>query len=676
MTLRARIPTLAVAILVLLAVAGSAAARARVVLVPHLRGDVTGAYATLHRDGLRVSIRHPFTLRTDAVTVVSASAPKAGRRVRRGSTVTLTVRCCQRLSHAMRTGAESLVPELIGLGLADATAWARGAGRRLVAHLSALRGAIQPTLAGNYVVAGQSHPDGWGLAGKASLLIGADQGRVVPCALPRSGVLVARNAQAVVYSVATPGYFGPTIYYGCLRASGARRGFTSTGIDGGYTSTILKSLTLTGTEAAGLILHGGGKYVMVPGTWSVRTWNLRTGRAATVVSEPEIDGKQTVRLDDLAANSAGFTAWREVRTPIYHGPAFTGVSCPTAVFCAAVDNAGNVFTTTNPTGGRSAWMQTQLPISSLNAISCASASLCVAAGNGQLFVTTAPASGVVGWSAIPLAEGFSGVSCPSASLCVAVGGSGIATSTDPAGGLSSWRLGQAGAGQLSGVSCPTASLCVASDGTAGNVLSTTDPAGGVSTWSAAAIDGTRGLTAIGCSPGGLCVTASSFNDLLSSSNPAGGVSAWQTSNENIGISTAFSCPTNSLCVSAWPGGVATSTNPTGGDGSWSVTHLNVSGSGVSCAEATLCVVVGISSIANSTNPTGGSSAWSSALVDTPACAVADGCATEQIVAHDGSGMRTLDSTGPGSGTQLQKLTLTDTQLSWTHDGTAQSATLG
>ena len=46
------------------------------------------------------------------------------------------------------------------------------------------------------------------------------------------------------------------------------------------------------------------------------------------------------------------------------------------------------------------------------------------------------------------------------------------------------------------------------------------------------------------------------------------------------------------------------------------------------------------------------------------------------MARDSSGLRTLDTTGPGNGLQLQKLTLTGDTLSWTNNGTARTATLG
>jgi hypothetical protein len=54
------------------------------------------------------------------------------------------------------------------------------------------------------------------------------------------------------------------------------------------------------------------------------------------------------------------------------------ISCPRVFFCAAIDNVGNVATSTNPTGGPRAWPITHLGRYGLSGISCPSASLCVA----------------------------------------------------------------------------------------------------------------------------------------------------------------------------------------------------------------------------------------------------------------------------------------------------------
>ena len=103
------------------------------------------------------------------------------------------------------------------------------------------------------------------------------------------------------------------------------------------------------------------------------------------------------------------------------------VSCPSTQFCAAVDEAGNVVTSTDPTGSASSWKVTDVD----------------SYRNGGLF----------------------GVSCPSTKLCVAVDLAGdVVTSTDPTGGASAWKVATVDAGNyLDAVSCPSTRLCVVID---------------------------------------------------------------------------------------------------------------------------------------------------------------------------------------------------------------------
>src|SRR5262245_17400682 len=69
----------------------------------------------------------------------------------------------------------------------------------------------------------------------------------------------------------------------------------------------------------------------------------------------------------------------------------------------------------------------------LRGVSCVSTSLCVAVDNkGQVLSSTNPAGGVGTWKVVDVTEeksGFASVSCPSASLCVAIDGSGNVFST-------------------------------------------------------------------------------------------------------------------------------------------------------------------------------------------------------------------------------------------------------
>ncbi len=166
------------------------------------------------------------------------------------------------------------------------------------------------------------------------------------------------------------------------------------------------------------------------------------------------------------------------------------VSCPTPSFCAAVSGgygaSGKVLTSTNPTAGQ--WEATQLgdPLD-LRGVSCGTPSLCVAvARGGQLFVSTNPTGGASAWKEAGTPGGpgdLEGVACVSTLLCAAGNLTGnILTSTAPASGGASWSEANAGGSvQITGVSCPNASRCVAVDNN-GDILASTDPTGGAGSW--------------------------------------------------------------------------------------------------------------------------------------------------------------------------------------------------
>jgi hypothetical protein len=107
-----------------------------------------------------------------------------------------------------------------------------------------------------------------------------------------------------------------------------------------------------------------------------------------------------------------------------------------------------------------------------------------------MFTSTNPAGGPSAWSVAHLGSlSLRAVSCPSASLCVAVDQSGdVVTSTDPAGGASAWHFVNVdGSNPLTAVSCSSETRCVAVDGR-GNVIGSDDPTGGPGAWRSAAVD--------------------------------------------------------------------------------------------------------------------------------------------------------------------------------------------
>lgn len=192
--------------------------------------------------------------------------------------------------------------------------------------------------------------------------------------------------------------------------------------------------------------------------------------------------------------------------------ALSGVSCPSKTLCVAVGALDTIAVAQSPTGGRDSWRVSyptyaepkqscleeegvspascSFPRGSLDGVSCAGESLCVAVGyEGSVYVSADPIAG--SWSIGSPYEGpgaphLTGVSCPSVSLCVAVsGGYGSAsgrvfTTTSPTTGQ--WQSDQLGGSpDLRAVSCATPSVCVAV-AKGGRIFVSADPTGGAGTW--------------------------------------------------------------------------------------------------------------------------------------------------------------------------------------------------
>jgi len=197
--------------------------------------------------------------------------------------------------------------------------------------------------------------------------------------------------------------------------------------------------------------------------------------------------------------TAGPAAWTstELNPP---GPCSRGgcsyepigaISCPASSFCAATDGS-HFWESSDPTGGRSAWVSSKLPFSA-SLIDCPDASMCVVASNGEVAATSDPSTPDPTWITQPLpttpptpvANGpalpvdLRGLSCVSDQLCVAVDSSGgYAFSGDPAQAPEPWsatqidaptRYALTGPVSLTGVSCASDGVCVAIDGT-GHVI--------------------------------------------------------------------------------------------------------------------------------------------------------------------------------------------------------------
>ncbi len=321
-------------------------------------------------------------------------------------------------------------------------------------------------------------------------------------------------------------------------------------------------------------------------------------------------------------------------------PPLSGVSCPTESLCVAVGGYDTLAVSQTPTGGAARWEVVNptypvgpgvtcvegephcpTPGGRLQAVSCASRSLCVAVSyEGFVYVSTEPAGGAGAWSSTVVNDGdgathLTAVSCPSPALCVAVSGGSnnsnggkVLTSTNPTAGQ--WQVTRLGSSlDLRGVSCGTPSLCVAV-AREGRIFVSTNPTGGASAWTEEGTPGGPGdLEGIACVSTLLCAAGNLTGNILFSTSPAGGGATWREANAGGSVQiTGVSCPTANRCLAVDNNGdVLTSTNPTGGPGSWSFENLvpfpgSTEGTerqpwnalwGASCASTSLCALVGI-----------------------------------------------------------------------------------
>jgi hypothetical protein len=150
-------------------------------------------------------------------------------------------------------------------------------------------------------------------------------------------------------------------------------------------------------------------------------------------------------------------------------------------------HGGLVLPSPDPPAGQ--WQTTQIGYErDLRSIACGTPSLCVAAARGgQLFISTDPTGGPGSWRAetIPVGSGdLEGASCLATAICAVGNQTGnILTTTNPtAGAGASWGAANAGGSvQVTGLSCPAANACLAVDNN-GDVMTSTDPTGGAGTW--------------------------------------------------------------------------------------------------------------------------------------------------------------------------------------------------
>lgn len=199
-----------------------------------------------------------------------------------------------------------------------------------------------------------------------------------------------------------------------------------------------------------------------------------------------------------------------------HG-AFDAVACtgPKACLAVGADTNGNGVAAVTTNGG-STWDTQPLPqgVSTLNAVTCATATHCIAVGEGAVLSTT---DGGSTWTlhTPPADTTLLGVTCVTKEVCLTTG-----VTPDPGGpyagvvlrstdGGSTWGVVDMPQGTLGlgAVTCPTATRCIA----VGATIMTSDDGG--ATWQQRAVDGgVDTLRSITCSSATHCVAVGPNSD--------------------------------------------------------------------------------------------------------------------------------------------------------------------
>lgn len=284
---------------------------------------------------------------------------------------------------------------------------------------------------------------------------------------------------------------------------------------------------------------------------------------------------------------------------------FLAVSCAPGGVCAAINRAGNVASSMNPTSG--AWAVKSVAPSNnyLYGIACPSDALCIAVGSGGNIITTKdPADGTgATWSTlqIPSVGYFSAVACLSDEMCLAADGSGsVYVSTDPTARVAAaWTREATGLAYVGSISCPAIDLCVAAGGgtlppspAGADVAFSTDPADDSNArWNTDYADSTQRIESVACPSTSLCIAGAQNGDELATTDPTGGPNRiWSTLfNANL---NGESCPSADFCAVAEDHEILTSQTP--GSGGWDGTIVDAepqSLAGISCQSVTLCVAV-------------------------------------------------------------------------------------
>lgn len=328
-------------------------------------------------------------------------------------------------------------------------------------------------------------------------------------------------------------------------------------------------------------------------TSASKTWRLTVPNTVTSFTF-------TVFVQAAIPNETGILRWTAPTSGTLQN--LRSVSCASATACVAVGEGGVVLTTTN---GGASWTKQNGAPSDTRGVSCASETACVAVGSIGTIATTE--NGGISWTTRTsgTTSTLFGVSCPSAMVCVAVGNT--ATPLTSVDGGTSWTPQSSGTGfTLSNVSCSSVSACVA----VGFNVRKTDNGGTSWTTRPQGPSQSSKFNAISCWNESPCVAVGNYGaigkirtDAFSwslgyisgtTTDLTTDGSSWSlvTSSGTTADLTSVACGSTTACVAVGSDGLILS-SADGGE-TWN-TRTTVTANilrAVSCPSATVCVAVG------------------------------------------------------------------------------------
>jgi YD repeat-containing protein len=328
---------------------------------------------------------------------------------------------------------------------------------------------------------------------------------------------------------------------------------SATNAGGTVTAASARSITVVSTPPNELVRHTQS----IDSGNSINAASCLPASTSCVISDSK--GNAYYSTNVSAKNEATWHSWT--------GPGTSpseAVDCPSSGLCLLADgshngNGGSLYYASSLGGS---WSEAYTPSYGVDAIACASASLCVDGqdGDGYLRDSTKPASS--SWSLVSQGSAaMTAASClSSSSFCVLADSAGNVHVAPTAKAIEDgdWtQTNMDGSTALTGVACLTTTSCLAVDGS-GNLLEMTvnaETGAGSQIEKVPAFDGTNALTGISCPTSSLCAMVDNHGNLLvASQNSAKSGLA--------GDLTSVSCASTTLCLTANTTGEVTAFNPT------------------------------------------------------------------------------------------------------------------